>query len=545
MEGKQFSTSRSVVIYVRDVLERYGPDALRYYLAAAGPETSDTDFTWEQFVTRNNTELVAGWGNLVNRTLSMVEKNVGSIPGPGELLGPDQEALAASRAAFGPVGALLERSQQKAALAEVMKTVAEANKYLSDQAPWKLKDDPARRDTVLHTALQLVDDAKTLLTPFLPHSSEQVHRMLGGEGPGAASRSCARSTTSTADRATRSSWASTTPRRSGSAGPCGSGTRSTSRCRCSPSSTRPSSTTSWPGSLPPRSRGREQAAPQRRPDDTPPPAPEPLAVEVLDSHCHLDLMAGVRDGGEVPAGRVEAALAAARAVGIGTVVQVGVDLPSSRWAVQAAAAWPQVHAAVALHPNEAGAGAATDEVLREVEQLAGLPQVVAVGETGLDHYRTVGEDGHRRQEESFRAHIAIAKRTGTALVIHDRDAHDDVVRVLLDEGAPDRVVFHCFSGGVELARTCAEHGWVASFAGTLTFANAGGLREAAAVLPPELLLVETDAPFLAPSPHRGRPNGPYLVPLTVRALAQVRGDDVDALCATLMANGRRVFALPA
>ena len=181
MEGRKFSSSRSVVIYVRDVLERYGADALRYYLAAAGPESSDTDFTWEQFVTRNNTELVAGWGNLVNRTLSMVEKNVGSIPGPGELLGPDVQALEASRAAFAPIGALLERSQQKAALAEVMKVVAEANKYLSDQAPWKLKDDPARRETVLHTALQLVDDAKTLLTPFLPDSSEQVHRMLGGE----------------------------------------------------------------------------------------------------------------------------------------------------------------------------------------------------------------------------------------------------------------------------------------------------------------------------------------------------------------------------
>ena len=179
MEGRKFSSSRSVVIYVRDVLERYGADALRYYLAAAGPEASDTDFTWEQFVTRNNTELVAGWGNLVNRTVSMVEK-LGPIPPPGELLGPDHEALATSEAAFTPVGALLGRSQQKAALGEVMRIVGEANRYLSEQAPWKLKDDPARRDTVLHVALQLVDDAKTLLTPFLPDSSQRVHRMLGG-----------------------------------------------------------------------------------------------------------------------------------------------------------------------------------------------------------------------------------------------------------------------------------------------------------------------------------------------------------------------------
>jgi methionyl-tRNA synthetase len=182
MEGRKFSSSRSVVIYVRDVLERYGPDALRYYLAAAGPEGSDTDFTWEQFVTRNNTELVAGWGNLVKRTVSMVEK-LGPIPPAGELLGPDHDALASSAAAFETVGALLARSQQKAALGEAMKVVGEANRYLSDQEPWKLSGDPARRDTVLHVGLQLVDDAKTLLTPFLPHSSDQVHRMLGGTGP--------------------------------------------------------------------------------------------------------------------------------------------------------------------------------------------------------------------------------------------------------------------------------------------------------------------------------------------------------------------------
>ncbi len=183
MEGRKFSSSRSVVIYVRDVLERYGADALRYYLAAAGPESSDTDFTWDQFVTRNNTELVAGWGNLVNRTVSLVSKNLGAIPEPGELLGDDVAALEASKAAFAPVGALLDRSQQKAALTEAMRVVADANRYLSDQAPWKLKDDPARRDTVLHVALQLVDDAKALLTPFLPASCDQVDAMLGGTRP--------------------------------------------------------------------------------------------------------------------------------------------------------------------------------------------------------------------------------------------------------------------------------------------------------------------------------------------------------------------------
>ncbi len=267
-------------------------------------------------------------------------------------------------------------------------------------------------------------------------------------------------------------------------------------------------------------------------DPTPPPAPDPLAVEVLDSHCHLDLMGG----------DVTAALAEAKAVGIGTVIQVGVDLPSSRWGADLAAEHDDVWAAVALHPNEAGSGAATDEALREIERLAALPQVKAVGETGLDHYRT-GPDGHARQEASFRAHIAIAKVTGTALVIHDRDAHDDVLRVLEDEGAPDRVVFHCFSGDADMARHCADRGWYMSFAGPLTFKANDRLRAAAAAAPLELLLVETDAPFLTPMPFRGRPNAPYLVPLTVRTLAEVKGTDVDVLCGALAGNGARAFSL--
>jgi TatD DNase family protein len=264
----------------------------------------------------------------------------------------------------------------------------------------------------------------------------------------------------------------------------------------------------------------------------PPPAPEPLPVSVPDSHCHLDLVGG----------DVAAQLAAARAVGVDTVVQVGVDVESSRLSADLAAAYDDIWAAVALHPNEAGRGAATPEALAEIERLAALPQVRAVGETGLDHYRT-GPDGRGAQEESFRAHIAIAKRTGTALVIHDRDAHDDVLRVLEEEGAPDRVVFHCFSGDAAMARTCAERGYFLSFAGTVTFKNAADLRAAATVAPPELLLVETDAPFLTPTPWRGRPNGSYLVPLTVRALAELRGDDLSELCGALAANGRRAFAL--
>jgi len=184
MEGRKFSSSRAVVIYVRDFLARYDVDALRYYVAVAGPENQDTDFTWSEFVRRNNDELVATWGNLVNRAVSFAARNIGEIPGPGTLSEFDREALQRSRKAFGVIGGELGRSRFKSATTEAMRTVAEANKYMSEQAPWKLRDsDPERMRTILHVVLQLVDDAKTLLTPFLPRSSEKVFRMLGGEGP--------------------------------------------------------------------------------------------------------------------------------------------------------------------------------------------------------------------------------------------------------------------------------------------------------------------------------------------------------------------------
>jgi methionyl-tRNA synthetase len=182
MEGRKFSSSRNVVIYVRDFLARYDADALRYFIAVAGPENQDTDFTWAEFLRRNNDELVAGWGNLVNRSVSMAAKNVGAVPTPGELTDADRALLATTSGAFAPIGELLSRNRQKAAATEAMRVVGEANKYLSDQAPWKLKEDPARRDTVLHTALQAIKDCNALLTPFLPHSSQQVHELLGGTG---------------------------------------------------------------------------------------------------------------------------------------------------------------------------------------------------------------------------------------------------------------------------------------------------------------------------------------------------------------------------
>jgi TatD DNase family protein len=264
--------------------------------------------------------------------------------------------------------------------------------------------------------------------------------------------------------------------------------------------------------------------------DEPPPPPEPLRVPVPDSHTHLDLI-----GGDPVAD-----IAAARAVGVDRLVQVGVDLESSRWAVRLARSQPAVLATVALHPNEAPRLADLDEALRAVEELAGDPRVRAIGETGLDHFRT-GADGRAAQEHSFRTHIAIARRAGKALMIHDRDAHPDVLRVLDEEGAPDTVVMHCFSGDREFAAECVRRGFVLSFAGTVTFKNAENLREAARVTPPGQLMVETDAPYLAPMPHRGRPNAPYLIPLTVRSLAESTGRDVDELCADISATGEHVF----
>jgi TatD DNase family protein len=277
-----------------------------------------------------------------------------------------------------------------------------------------------------------------------------------------------------------------------------------------------------------------------------PPSPEPLPAPALDSHTHLDIVVGERpahgagDEGWPDEEAVDAEIAAAAAVGIPRLVQVGVDVPSSRWSAQLAVRHPSVLAAVALHPNEAGAGRADDDALAEIDRLAALPRVRAVGETGLDRYRT-GEEGWAAQEASFRAHIGIAKRHGIALVIHDRDAHDEVLRVLDDEGAPEHTVLHCFSGDAAFARACVQRGFVLSFAGTLTFANAGYLREAAALAPVGQLLVETDAPFLTPVPFRGRQNSSRLVPHTVRALAEVTGTDLPELCAALTATADRVF----
>jgi TatD DNase family protein len=260
----------------------------------------------------------------------------------------------------------------------------------------------------------------------------------------------------------------------------------------------------------------------------------------VDNHCHLD----IADGPDGTWLATEEALARAAAVGVPRIVQIGCDLPGARWAVETATRHEQVVAGVALHPNEAPLLAARGELdaaLDEIEALAtSSERVRAIGETGLDYFRT-GEDGRAAQHLSFRRHVRLAHRLDRTLVIHDRDAHDDVLALLDEEGVPDRFVMHCFSGDASFARACLDRGAWLSFAGTVTFRNAAPLREALQLVPRDRVLVETDAPYLTPAPHRGRPNASYLVPLTVRSMAETRGEDLEQLCAAIDANTDRAF----
>jgi TatD DNase family protein len=277
----------------------------------------------------------------------------------------------------------------------------------------------------------------------------------------------------------------------------------------------------------------DRPTPGRSPAQDRPAAPDPLPAPVTDTHCHLDI---TRDGSPSDWGLARQALADAAAVNVTRIMQVGTNLTGSAWAVEAAQRFDNVVAAVALHPNEAPRLAgedALDDALNEIDRLAGSSdRVRAVGETGLDYFRT-GPDGRAAQEYSFRAHIELAKRHGKALVIHDRDAHADVLRVLDDAGPPERVVFHCYSGDAEMAHYCVERGWFLSFAGPVTFKNGADLRAALKATPLGHVLVETDSPFLTPHPHRGQPNGPYLMPHTVRTIAEVLERELGVVCEAL------------
>ena len=261
-----------------------------------------------------------------------------------------------------------------------------------------------------------------------------------------------------------------------------------------------------------------------------------LLGNVVDTHCHMDVT--FDDDHELAS--VDEALANAAAVGVSHVIQVGCDVESSRNAVRIASEYDNVWATVALHPNAAAHDPSLEDSLAVIRELAALPEVRGLGETGLDYFRT-DKDQAEKQHISFRAHIDIARELGKPLIIHDRDAHDDVIATLLTHGAPDTVVFHCFSGDAAMARICADHGWYMSFSGVVTFKNAQDLRDALVVAPDELILTETDSPFLTPVPFRGRPNASALMPFTVRQIAATRGQSEEEICHLLFSNAARVF----
>lgn len=269
----------------------------------------------------------------------------------------------------------------------------------------------------------------------------------------------------------------------------------------------------------------------------PAPLPEPLPVPTVDAHAHIEIVTDAAPDSDA----VRKVLDDAKSVNVDRIVQVGYSAEQSQWCVDMANAFPgRVLAAVALHPNEAPIVEDLEADWAIIEKLAQEPRVRAIGETGLDYFRTPPEL-QKRQQESFKWHIDLAKRTNKALVIHDRDSHEDVLSVLLEVGAPEKVVFHCFSGDVEMAKICIDRGYILSFAGTLTFKNAPALREAVKLVPHDQLLVETDSPFLAPAPHRGALNTPAQIANIVRAMAAERDEDVAELATALSKNAERIF----
>jgi TatD DNase family protein len=272
-------------------------------------------------------------------------------------------------------------------------------------------------------------------------------------------------------------------------------------------------------------------------DRIPAPQPEPLPVKTVDAHAHLEIVTNAAPDSE----EVRKVLDDARDAGVDRVVQVGYSAEQSQWCVDAAEHWKgRVLAAVALHPNEAPVVEDLEHDWSIIAKLAEHPRVRAIGETGLDYFRTPPEL-RKRQQESFKWHIELAKKHNKALVIHDRDSHEDVLSVLLEVGAPEKTIFHCYSGDLAMAKICVDRGYILSFAGTLTFKNAPELREAVKIVPVDQLLVETDSPFLAPTPHRGALNTPAQIANIVRGMADERDVSDAELATALSNNAERIF----
>lgn len=272
-------------------------------------------------------------------------------------------------------------------------------------------------------------------------------------------------------------------------------------------------------------------------------APEPLPLPIVDNHCHLEFRYDGASGRSV-----EERLDEAASVGITRVVQIGCELESARWTVEAVARDARLVGGVALHPNEAplhaagthASGLGYDDAFAEIARLARMPRIRVIGETGLDYHHT-GPEGHAPQVRAFEDHIALAKELDLVLQIHDRDAHADVLDTLARVGAPERTVFHCFSGDAGMARVCVDRGYYLSFAGTVTFKNAAGLRAALAVTPLDRVLVETDAPFLTPHPQRGRVNSPAQTATTMRTVAAVHDVGLEHACAVIDATSEALY----
>jgi TatD DNase family protein len=272
-------------------------------------------------------------------------------------------------------------------------------------------------------------------------------------------------------------------------------------------------------------------------DRKPGPLPAALNVKTVDSHAHLELI----HNSEPDSPKIKEILDEAASVGIDRVVQVGYSAEQSIWSVKCAESFVgQVVAAVALHPNEAPVVEDLEKDLKIIEELAANPRVRAIGETGLDFFRTP-EELRDTQKYSFARHIKIAKQHNKALVIHDRDSHRDVLDLLIKEGAPEKTIFHCYSGDAQMAKECIANKYILSFAGTVTFKNAPELREAVVLVPIDQLLVETDSPFLAPMPNRGALNTPAQIPNTLRLMADLRGESVDYLAGAISENAERIF----
>ena len=491
--GEKMSKSKLTGIAPAEITDHFGSDALRYYLLRTIAFGQDGSFSWEHMSAIYSSELANGLGNLASRVTAMVGRYFDGVLPSGDAAGPPEKALADGLASDGRGRGCGDRRPPVPRRAGRDRRVRVAGERL-----------PQRAGAVAG------GEGSGAAGPAGGDPGDGRRGVAGDRG--AAAPGAAEGDGLAVAAARRRGGARADRRAAGgrrrSLGPARPRARSSRRAtRSSRGSTTRRDGLVWHGVTPCRLTGRIL------------PPPEPLRVPVADSHCHLDIG---RDGAPPS---VDEALAAARAVGVTTIIQIGCDLASAAWAAEMASAYEDIWAGVALHPNEApkidiDPAGDLEAAYALIDDLAALPQVVAVGETGLDYFRT-GEEGRAVQQASFRRHIAMAKAHDKTLVIHDRDAHADVLRILTRRARPSESSFIATPVTRRWHAICADRGYYLSFAGTVTFANATHLREALAMTPLDRVLVETDAPYLTPMPYRGRPNASYLIPITIRAMAAV------------------------